>query len=237
MVFKYQILRIPQNRTIIDMKIKNLKCTAIVGSFVLAASTSHAALSLGLTIDSANSEVTSYGGTTPASTLTDPFAYNPDSPTSPLPNQGTDDGVTFGFHADKPSGIHILSYTLTDGAFTTSASTGTIYFDFYGRVASTDRDDNYTVTLYNGDYLTSIASLTGQGVLDAAPYFNRSTFNLASGVVFDRIQLTSPASVGNPGQYFTVMEVRAATDGVPEPASILLGGLGALGLLRRRRLA
>lgn len=101
-----------------------------------------------------------------------------------------------------------------------------------------NRDNNYTVTLYNGGYVTSIAQLTGQGVADAAPYFNRSTFNLGSGVTFDRFQITAPAGSADSERFFTVMEVRAATaEAIPEPSAALLGGLGVLGLLRRRRLS
>jgi hypothetical protein len=140
------------------------------------------------------------------------------------------------------SGNHLLSYVLAGGAITTGFGSDTIYLDFYGRSNGGDplpgvllRDNNYTVTLYNGDYTTQISQVTGQGVADVAPYFNRSTFNLGSGVTFDRIQITSPGSSSDPSQYFTVMEIRAAA--VPETSAALLCSLGTLGLLRRRRLA
>ena len=218
------------------MTIKNLKYVAAIASLAMAASTSHAATVLGLTLDGANSDGGAFG-TSAGDTLTDGFAYNPNTPIVPLPNQGSGSSVTGGFHADKTTGNHMLSYTLTGGALTTTIATATLYFDFYGRAANLNRDNNYTVTLYNGGYVTSIAQLTGQGVPDAAPYFNRSTFSLGTGVTFDRIQLTAPAGAVDADQYFTVMEVRAATDIIPEPSAALLGGLSMLGLLRRRRLS
>lgn len=221
------------------MKIKNIKYAAAIASLAMAASTSHAAMVLNLTGDVPNSDAGAYG-TFFSDTLSDGFSYNPDTPTAPLPSQGDNSSVTGGWHADKTSGNHMLSYTLTGGAITTTTGTGTIYFDLYGRSADNailDRDDNYTVTLYNGDYSTQVAQLTGQGVADAAPYFNRSTFNLGTGVTFDRIQITAPASGADSERYFTVMEVRAATEAIPEPSAALLGGLGMLGLLSRRRLS
>ena len=218
------------------MKFKNLKYATVIASLAMAASTSHAATVLGLTLDGANSDAGAFG-TSASDTLSDGFAYNPDTPTSPLPVQGSFSSVTGGFHADKTTGNHMLSYTLTGGALTTTIATATLYFDFYGRAANLNRDNNYTVTLYNGDYITSIAQLAGQGAPDAAPYFNRSTFSLGTGVTFDRIQLTAPAGAGDPNQYFTVMEVRAATDIIPEPSAALLAGLSMFGLLRRRRLS
>lgn len=217
------------------MKPKTTKYAAAIASLVFAASSSHAATILSLTGDVGNSTAGSFG-TNFLDTLSDSFAYNPVTPTVPLPAQGTAQSVSGGWHADIGGGT--LSYTLTNGAITTTASTGTIYFDLYGRSSAAEggvpenptlllRDNNYTVTLFNGGYVTSVAQLTGQGVADAASYHNRSTFNLGTGVTFDRIQVTSSTD------YITVMEVRAAV--IPEPSATLLGAFGVLVLLRRRR--
>jgi hypothetical protein len=222
------------------MTLVNTLSAAVIASLALAASTSHAATVLPITLDSANSYTGGFSAL--ADTVNDPFLYDPNSPTSPAPVQGSDSSVTGGWHGNFIGAQHLISYLVT-GGLTTTAATSTIYFDFYGRtnignpanVAILTRDNNYTVTLFNGNYTTQVAQLTGQGVADAAPYFNRSTFTLGAGVTFDRIQLTSPVTADSNTQFFTVMEVRAAT--VPETSSALLCGLGALGLLRRRRLS
>ena len=160
----------------------------------MAAATSHAATVLPITVDTANFNAS--GFVSLADTLNDPFAYNPNSPTSPAPVQGSDSSATGGWHGNLGSGQHLISYLVT-GGITTTAVTSTIYFDFYGRTnignpANTGilvRDNNYTVTLYNGSYalINQVSQLTAQSVLDAAPYSNRSTFNLGAGVTFDRI--------------------------------------------------
>jgi hypothetical protein len=204
------------------MKLKTLSLAALSAFAITGAA--NAATALSLTLDVANSTAGSFS-TSAADTLSDPFAYNPSNPTVVLPAQGDWLSVTGGWHANLGGGT--LSYTLTVGAITTGATNSTIFFDLYGRTANLDRDNNYTVTLFNGNYATQVAQLTSQGVADASPYHNRSTFNLGTGVTFDRIQVTSSTN------YFTVMEVRAAS--VPEPSAALLGGLGTLCLLRRRR--
>ena len=160
----------------------------------MAAATSYAATVLPITVDTANSY--NDGFSSILDTANDSFAYNPEAPTSPAPVQGTDSSVAGGWHGSLSSGQHLISYLVT-GGITTTAVTSTIYFDFYGRTnignpANTGilvRDNNYTVTLYNGSYalINQVSQLTAQGVLDAAPYFNRSTFNLGAGVTFDRI--------------------------------------------------
>ncbi|WP_435892494.1 PEP-CTERM sorting domain-containing protein [Oceaniferula spumae] len=197
---------------------------------------SHAAVSILLTGDTANSDGGFFPGTGSGDpnrvnvTLNDGFSYNPNNPTSPLPVQSYSQTPANGFHANKTSGTHTLSYILTNGAI----GSPTVYFDFYGRNNNTNRDNNYTVSLYNGDYTAGslVAQQTGQGVPNSAPFFNRTTFNSATAFVFDRVQITAPAGTSDANRNFTVMEVRLA---VPEPSSTALLGLGGLALMLRRR--
>lgn len=203
------------------MKFRNNVILALMLTIIHLTNASAATVvGLGLTLDAANTTAGSFS-TNAADTLTDTFAYDPTNPTAALPNRGTWLSVAGGWHTDVGGGT--LSFTLTGGAIMAD----TVYLDLYGRVSNFDRDNNYTVTLFNGDYSTQVAQLTGQGVPDIAPYFNRSTFNLGTAVTFDRIQVSSSTN------YFTVMEVRAAA--IPEPSAALLGGLGMIALLRRRR--
>jgi hypothetical protein len=166
----------------------------------------------------------SYDVWLPGKLINDPFVYDPGDPTIVLPDQATE-----GWHAE---GAERFVVSLAS-AFTTAAGSETIYFDLYGRSSTNPvilaRDDNYTVRLRNGE--TQVAEATLQGVGDTAPYFNRTTFNLGTGVTFDNIEFVNPVGDG----YVAVMEVRAAYAPVPEPSAALLGGLGLLGLLRRRR--
>jgi len=208
---------------------------AILSSVAIATS-AQAAVTLSLLADTANSDSGAFGGSL-AATLNDGFAYDPDSPTSSLPDQVFDGGD--GFHADKNSGTHTLSYTLAGGALTTDSTNSNMLFDFYGRNSNLGRDNNYTISLYNGDYTVGnlISQQTGQGVANVSPYHNRTTLAVGEAVTFDRIQITSLAGGGDL-QYFTVMEVRAATEpgvAAPEPSSTALLGLGGLALIIRRR--
>lgn len=212
------------------MKLNKMKYPAAIAASLAMVASSHAATVLNLTNDVLNSTVGSYG-TVSTDTVSDSFAYNPNNPTVALPYQGGNSDISNGWHSAVGGGT--LSYTLTGGAITTTVGNDTVYFDLYGRGGDSNfsillRDNNYTVTLFNGDYSTQVAQLTGQSVADAAPFHNRSTFNLGTGVTFDRIQVSSSTDD------FTVMEVRAATI-IPEPSTALLGGLGMLALLRRRR--
>lgn len=203
------------------MKFRNNVILALMLTIIHLTNASAATVvGLGLTLDAANTTTGSFG-TNAADTLTDTFAYDPTNPTAALPFQGDFLSVAGGWHANLGGGT--LSFTLTGGAIMAD----TVYLDLYGRTNFITRDNNYTVTLFNGNYTTQVAQLTGQGVADAAPFFNRSTFNLGTAVTFDRIQVSSSTD------YFTVMEVRAAA--IPEPSAALLGGLGMIALLRRRR--
>lgn len=217
------------------MKISSL---ATLTALILASS-SHAALtSISLTAGASSTSLDS--NLIIGKTLDDAFAYNPATVPTPAPVQGDANGFSTGFHGGDTTN-HFLQYSFAP--ITTGGASSTFVLDLWGRNASGNaiqeaRDNNYTVALYNGDFVTAILSLANQSVTDAPAngnnpslYFQRTSFTgIADGTTFDRLEIRAANT-----QYFTVAEVRAAIDTVPEPSAALLGGFGLLALLRRRR--
>jgi len=195
---------------------------------------------LKLTADPANSSPSSFGGSL-AATLNDGFAYDPMNPTGVLPDQIYDQIYNAnGFHANAQNATSVnLSYTLTNGPLTL---TGNLNVDFYGRSDFSfhyDRDNDIDIQLFNGDYATPVATLTGGAIPDAPPLHFRATVPLVS-TTFDRLRVIGNDSADS-RNYFTLMEIRAntqstATGVIPEPTSmaIFAVGAGALGFGRRR---
>lgn len=220
----------------ISMKTSKIAYVALA-ALLAAAADLNAATVIALTADTGNSTAGAFGGLVTGTVNQTTFAYDPLTLGTPLPDQ-VFDGNNDGYHGNLTTGTHTLSYTLTDGPYTITIENPVIVFDFFGRrgeAGAVGRDDNYTVTLYNGDYSTMISQIAGQGVSGSTndPNYNRTSFNLPEGVTFDRVQITTPAGTSDSQRYFTVMEVRLAA--IPEPSAALLGGLGLLALLRRRR--
>ena len=207
---------------------------AAADGFVCTTRVAASPILLNLTADPANSSPSFFGGNL-GGTLNDPFAYDPANPTSPLPDQVYSSNGD-GFHAQQPAGTDaILSYTLTDGPLTLN---GNVNFDLYGRNGFVNRDNDIDIQLFNGDYVTPVAELTGLAISDTAPFFVRGTLPL-SGTTFDRVRLVAGDSNGggNPN-FFTLLELRANVEPVPEPTSLLVCGVGlgmlGVGVARRR---
>lgn len=159
-----------------------------------------------------------------ARTLDDPFAYDPLSPTSPLPDMAFNNAGSDGYHANNGTAV-TLAYTFGD-AFRS------LFFDLYGRnVAEMGpggqlRDNNLTLELYHGGWAAGDLVHTSPSfdISDVAPEFARYT--APASIVADRVKINGP----DPN--FTLMEIRA--NGIPEPSVALLAVAGGL-LLRRRR--
>ena len=213
-----------------------MKLTIITS--LLGMASAQAATVLGLTADTVNSSAAAFGGTV-AGVVSDTFLYDPATPTTPSPNRVFAAGV--GYHADLGEGVDaLLSYTLSGGAHTTTAGEATVVVDLYGRsneACCNGRDDNIDVQLFNGDYVTAVATVSGLSIDNAGTGHVRATFGgLAVGTQFDRIRIVGHDSDGGAfpaNNYFTLMEARLAT--VPEPSSTALLGLGGLALIMRRR--
>ena len=153
-------------------------------------------------------------------TTNDGFAYNPASPTSPLPGDYT--GPNTGFHGTS---------TADDTAvFNFDGSYNNLFVDIYGRrVCCQERDDNFRVQLYSG--ATLVEEFTGLTIPDDATAYLRVT--ATAGSVADSIRFVDDAGTANP---FTLAEVRVNGTVIPEPSGLLLGlGGFALMALRRRR--
>lgn len=194
----------------------------IITGTLLAAGVAQAAV-INLAVDAGNSSTPAYGSTL-VGVINDPFVYDPASPYDPAPHQGFAGGdLSVGYHGDGGTS-HILSYTNSGGAFTTSGSDTNIVVDLWGR-SETDgvtdpsqhRDDNITVTLYNGDYSAVVGTAVSLGIPDTPEALARAVFNVGAGVTFDRIQITST------DQYFTLLEARVAAvqdAALPEPPEL-----------------
>jgi autotransporter-associated beta strand protein len=142
-------------------------------------------------------------------TLSDTFAYNPLSPTSPLPNLGFGNGI--GFHNNSGNGAVTLVYSLTTPLVDGSANN--LVVDVYGRNANQDRDNNVDVAFLDASDVV-LGQALGQVIPDgAAPVLRVSSAGLvADGSTIAKVRITGNDSDGTPAttNNFTVMEVRAA---------------------------
>ncbi len=206
-----------QNRLQIGKWVHALLIAALLG----VSATSYAALTI-LTLSGDVSQTTTpYDGNHTTAqelgyTLDDPFAYDPASPTSPLPVQAPflNNGYT------GPQGTPSVAYTL-------GGSYSAISFDLYGRSdAVPERDNGLILRLYNGDWLLPVFTSGPFDIPDSAPYYARYTTPAL--IVADRVKITGP-------DFFTLMEIRAFA--VPEPSTVGLFLLGGLVLRRRFRAA
>jgi len=230
------------------MKFAQMKKVTVVALAMLvvvsAARESQAVLiPISLTPDAANSTASAFNGSI-AKTVNDPFAYNPNSPTSPLPVQtfGGNPTDSPGFHGNAGSNVDVfLSYNFTNGPLTHNGPSQSFFVDLYGRSnCCGDRDNNIDIQVYSGGVLgTLLGTVTGIAI-PGSPFFVRANLApvLTTGVTFNAIRLVAHDSEAAAGNLFTLMEIRAAQVAIPEPAtaSLALLGLGGL-MLRRRRMA
>ena len=227
------------------MKFAQMKKVTVVALAMLvvvsAARESQAVLiPISLTPDAANSTASAFGGSI-ANTVNDPFAYNPNSPISPLPVQSYSGAA--GFHGNAASNVDVfLSYNFTNGPLTHNGPSQSFFVDLYGRsdTCCGDRDNNIDIQVYSGGVLgTLLGTVTGIAI-PGSPFFVRANLApvLTTGVTFNAIRLVAHDSEAAAGNLFTLMEIRAAQVAIPEPAtaSLALLGLGGL-MLRRRRMA
>ena len=198
---------------------------AVYGGTTAAVSPA-AVTTLDLTGDAASSSISGWSGSIGA-TLNDGFAYDPLSPTSPLPNQSW--SGSRGFHGNEANGVDvILNYTLTAGTHTTAGGEE-IVVDLYGRNSNEDRDDNVDILLLNGGVAGSTAASVTGVKIDGAAHHARATFSsLAAGTQFDAVRVVGHDTAASKN-YFTLMEIRAASFG-PEPPGVTLPATDTVGV-------
>lgn len=202
---------------------------------------SHALLvPIGLAVDLANSSASGFNGSM-AKTINDTFAYNPETPTVPMPATSYGGGATDspGFHAVGGNGADVfLSYNLAGGPLKHQAAQQAFFLDLYGRSnCCTNRDDNFDIQVFSGGVGgTLLGTVTGAAI--GGTFHTR--VNLAPvlpvGGFFDAIRLVAHDTDGTTNaNSFTLMEIRAAQLAIPEPATASLALIGLAGMMARRR--
>jgi hypothetical protein len=202
---------------------KNMaKISVLFVAVLLCAAPATASTILTLTGDVAHSTPDNYHPTMDAlaGMTNHPFAYNPLSPTSPLPGQTYTGAQPVGFHGrDELDNTCVVAFTFG------SIAGPSLFFDVYGRNelgGAEFRDNGLVIRLYQGDWVTPVFTSTPFDVLDGAPFHGRYT--VPGAVWADRMTITGP-------DYMTILELRAVA---PEPSVSLLGMVGGAVLLRRR---
>lgn len=132
------------------------------------------------------------------------------------------------------SGLLNQSFAYTDGIYTSNNASSGISLTLTGLLANT----RYDFSVYGGRdsnvASADITLLTGSALIGDTTVENRSLadFNITSdgsGAISFRYRDTSAST--SDGSLLTAMSVTQ----IPEPSAALLGGLGLLALLRRRR--
>ena len=135
-----------------------------------------------------------------AGLLNDPFAYDPDNPTSPMPQTTWEVGK---FFHGTDTVLAIIAYDF-DTVYTE------IFVDLYGRSdCCRDRDDSFNVEFWLGG-VGGVLQETVAGSIDDVTLHDRVT--ASSGTQADSIRIVETAASPN---NFTLCEIRA--NGVDDP--------------------
>lgn len=137
-------------------------------------------------------------------TLTDPFAYNPNDPTSTSPSQILDTLCCYHSTAAPSGGITNIFYQIDAPTNFTDFNADRFVVDLWGMNAYQERDNDFDVVLRSGGFDGLIvSSMTGLAIPDGPVAHRRVTFDHPS-VAFDTIEIVGRS------QYFTIAETRAA---------------------------
>jgi len=165
---------------------------------------------ISITADAGNSS-TAYNGSAVGNLLTDPFAYDSVNPAATSPVRNWTNGSN-AFHGGEANNVDVILSFVLNTPYTQSDTSLFPVIDLWGRNDCCQiRDDDVDVILYNGDYSTVVAMVTGIKIPDAAPQHVRALFNnLGIGETFDRFRIIGHDSDPAAGNPFTLFELRLA---------------------------
>jgi hypothetical protein len=148
-------------------------------------------------------------------------------------NMSTSVGGTFG--GDTVAAVYSIGGTGISGALSLASDS-----TFYGKQFAMVFFDTATVTDAS-KYGIARGSDWTFPVSDIGGSIGFSSTDASGAASFFQIQSATPTANQTSGGFFTVANARPSTvfnvvDAIPEPSAALLGALGALGLLRRRRI-
>jgi hypothetical protein len=147
-------------------------------------------------------------------------------------NMSTTVGGTFG--GDTIAAVYAIGGTGISGALSLAADSA-----FYGKQFAMVFFDTATITDAS-NYGIARGSDWTFPVSDIGGSIGFSSTDASGAASFFQIQSAAPTANQTSSGFFSVANARPATvfgvvDAIPEPSAALLGALGALGLLRRRR--
>ncbi len=167
-----------------------------------------------LTAISSSAVWTSQGGRYIEDSLDDAFAYDPGNPTGQMPTTvwGSTDGTT-GFHSNIANGQDAHAVYGLENKYTVGSTADSFVVDFYGRKGFGYRDNNFDVKVSDADGNT-LGVVTGLDIPNTEKPHLRvdlvSELELTGGQTIGSFEVIGHDSADSNGNYFTLMEVRAA---------------------------
>lgn len=158
-----------------------------------------------------NSSAAAFGSSV-TGTANDSFSYDPENPTATTPTIAwSSDDFYHAYLTDNSDAV--LAYTLSETLTTSNNDIDEVVMDFWGRNVHQDRDNDFDIYIYDGNFSSPVASITGLAIPDSSNPHLRVNFAdyIASGISFDRIKIIGHNSQTGTINRFTLAETRLAT--------------------------